>query len=198
MILGWGLTILIVVAAVAGEGWRDERNMEATFTREPRAPSDLATGLLHRISNGSPMGIQRVDANKDILDAVPTPSTTPPADAPEMDAGLEAAEENNQESDVAVPAGIQPFDGRGVVSTICSYDWNCDTALRIVSCESHYKMDAISWGGESFGLFQLHAATWAPIFEDFWQTWDDPMRNTEMAWEIYKRAGYSWAPWDCW
>ncbi len=86
---------------------------------------------------------------------------------------------------------------QGLAATVCSKSWPCETALRIVRCESRFDPEAISWNGESFGLFQLHAATWAPIFKDFWVTWMIPEMNTEMAYEIYSRAGYSFSPWDC-
>ncbi|KKK58145.1 hypothetical protein LCGC14_3047410, partial [marine sediment metagenome] len=79
---------------------------------------------------------------------------------------------------------------------VAGYDWMPE-AFRIVDCESSWDAGAVSWAG-SYGLMQLHAATWAPIFPDFWERWDDPEWNVATAWEIYKRADYSWTPWDCW
>ncbi len=80
---------------------------------------------------------------------------------------------------------------------ICSYSWPCETALAIVWCESRFDPNAVSWTGESFGLWQLYGSTWASFFPSFWGAWADPVRNTEMAWVIYQRAGYSFKPWDC-
>ena len=72
------------------------------------------------------------------------------------------------------------------------------TALAVAWCESKYDPAAVSMDGTSYGLMQLHAPTWAPVFPDFWQRWSDPEWNVTTAWEIYKRAGYSFAPWACW
>jgi hypothetical protein len=122
----------------------------------------------------------------------------------EVDAGLEAAEPPPATEQAALPVvggggaqkdtGLEPragtTDSGEIQALICSPSWDCDTALAIAWCESKYDPGAVSWAG-SYGLFQIHAPTWAPIFPDFWENWDDPVRSTEMAWEIYKRAGYS-------
>ena len=83
----------------------------------------------------------------------------------------------------------------GIESLICSYEWNCPTALAIVQCESSGNASATN--GISWGLWQIHAATWASFFPAFWDTWMIPEASTEMAWVIYKRAG-SFSPWVCW
>ena len=72
-----------------------------------------------------------------------------------------------------------------------------EAALRIAECESGLRPDAVSYDGSSFGLFQLHAGTWAPVFPGFWEWWSDPQWNIEHAKIIYERAGGFW-PWSCW
>ncbi len=77
---------------------------------------------------------------------------------------------------------------------ICSYSWDCDTALRIVWCESRFDPAAVSWNGTSYGLFQIwqgHAWRWP----DFWSEWMNPSRNVEYAYELYLEQG--WGIWDC-
>jgi len=77
---------------------------------------------------------------------------------------------------------------------ICGYDWNCPEAERIVWCESRFDPMAISWTGESFGLFQLnqvHAYRWPT----FWSEWMIPEVNTAWAYELYLEQG--WGIWEC-
>ncbi len=93
--------------------------------------------------------------------------------------------------------GVPPSGGvAGAGGIICAYSWPCDTALRIAWCESRF--DPTATNGISWGLWQIYSPTWAPFFGDFWENWADPVRNTAWAWEIYKRAGYSFSPWNCW
>lgn len=81
---------------------------------------------------------------------------------------------------------------------ICSYGWHCPTAERIIQCESRFDPEAISWDGQDFGLMQINAETWAPVFSEFWTRWMEPEWNVKTGYEIYKRAGYSFSDWECW
>ena len=108
----------------------------------------------------------------------------------------EAISEIGATSDLrANGSGLVSYTALGEI--VAQYDWPINEAFRVVDCESSWNPDAVSWAG-SYGLMQIHAETWAPVFPDFWQRWSDPEWNVATAWEIYRRAGYSFSPWDCW
>ena len=75
---------------------------------------------------------------------------------------------------------------------------DAEAALRIARCESGLRPDAVSYDGSSYGVMQIHAPTWASVFEGFWEHWMEPEWNISRAWDIYVRAGYSFSPWSCW
>ena len=120
------------------------------------------------------------------LDNVPAPSPVPeptPVPTPEP-----------------LPSVPEPTLVRtGLEGLIISYDWDDDTAIRIAYCESGGRPDAISWTGESYGLWQINSIH-ASRFAGFWEAWSDPVTNTQWAWELYQEQG--WAPWlssaYCW
>ena len=123
-------------------------------------------------------------------------------------ASVEDAEERPQPvlwSDVPEHPEALPEEG-AISELIRSYDWDDETALRIVygptsicpTGESGGRADAVSYDGTSYGLFQLHAPTWANVFPDFWTRWMDAAWNIARACDIYVRAGYSFWPWACW
>jgi hypothetical protein len=78
---------------------------------------------------------------------------------------------------------------------IAAYDWPINEAFAIVDCESVWTSGAVSWTGESFGLFQIHAIH-AYRWPNFWSEWMNPEVNTAWAFEIWLERG--WGPWDCW
>lgn len=90
-------------------------------------------------------------------------------------------------------------DGYGdIEALICSYAWDCGTALRIARCESGLDPGAI--GAGSIGLMQiqavwhhdkLQAVTGRVNYDDLL----DPHINLEVAWIIYADQG--WGPWSC-
>lgn len=79
---------------------------------------------------------------------------------------------------------------------IRSYDWDDATAIRVFTCESGLREDAVSYDGTSYGITQIHAPTWAPVFPDFWQRWMEAAWNIEHAYIIWLRSG--WVAWACW
>ncbi len=78
--------------------------------------------------------------------------------------------------------------------SICDYGWHCAVAERVVSCESKWDADAVSWDGSSYGLFQINAIHfWR--WPNAWNEWDNPEVNTRWAWELYQESG--WGIWSC-
>lgn len=73
---------------------------------------------------------------------------------------------------------------------ICSYSWDCATALRIAHCESQYRSIQNLAGGPYFGIFQL----WSGHFRAG-EDWRDPATNIAVAWRVYQSSG--WSPWEC-
>lgn len=125
------------------------------------------------------------------LDAQPSPTVVP--DVP-LAAPVEEAESVAIPSDKRRGESVVSYTGLGEI--VAGYDWPITEAFQVVDCESSWNPLAVSWAG-SYGLMQLHASTWASVFPDFWARWSDPEWNVAMAWEIYKRAGYSFSPWNC-
>ena len=129
-------------------------------------------------------GFERLD---DVLTPVATPTAVPDVPALWMVPDGPA---------ISAPSGVP--EPTLVPNLIRSYDWDDETALRIMWCESGGRADAVSWDGTSYGVMQLHAPTWARVFVEFWSRWMDAAWNIARAWDIYVRAGYSFAPWACW
>lgn len=76
---------------------------------------------------------------------------------------------------------------------ICSYGWDCATALRVARCESTMNPGAVGGAGER-GLFQIHPVH-APALGDRWGQLFDPAVNVQVAFEMWSTQG--WGPWTC-
>lgn len=82
---------------------------------------------------------------------------------------------------------------------VCSYAWDCGTALRVFGCESGLTADAYNSGG-SYGVAQIQ---WywhreklrAVAGSDNPSLLFDPNINLDVAWIIYADQG--WGPWSC-
>ena len=108
-----------------------------------------------------------------------------------------------------VPEPVQPSSG-SVENITCSYDWNCDTALRVFRCENGYnaygywRPDAVSATGDA-GITQINRETWEWWLNrrgfNFASEWADPARNVAMAYMIWLEgsANYprSFHHWNC-
>ena len=86
-----------------------------------------------------------------------------------------------------------------VEQMICSYDWDCPTALQVAECESNMNPGAISPvnrnGTRDWGLMQINDGAWKQAFPVRWAKVLDPEVNLAMAWHIYQL--YRWQPWTC-
>lgn len=97
---------------------------------------------------------------------------------------------------VPTPEALDP-DPQRIEELVCSYGWDCATALRVFTCESRLDPAAVDATGENWGLTQLNRATWEPHFgPERWALVLDAGVNLEMAWEVYERGG-GWFPWAC-
>lgn len=75
---------------------------------------------------------------------------------------------------------------------ICSYDWDCSKAMRVMFCESRGDPNAYSAG--NIGLFQINAIHRGRVGGEERELYD-PTTNVRVAWEIYREQG--WQPWGC-
>lgn len=96
----------------------------------------------------------------------PTPTPEPPRNPPANSVGAQASGD--------------------WVALVCSYAWDCATALRIIECESHGDIYAVNPSSGACGLWQhLPCAGYGSA-----------AASTALAWEKYSARG--WQPWSCW
>ena len=96
-----------------------------------------------------------------------------------------------------------PEAATDVGAIICSYSWDCGTAVAVACSESELWPLAANPSGAR-GVFQLmpvHAWRFAARGWNYWTDWDDPVRNTAIAYELWSEQGWtpwmsSW-PWSC-
>jgi len=81
-----------------------------------------------------------------------------------------------------------------VYALASAYPWDAQEATCIALEESGWRPGIVSPTGDH-GLFQINALTWEYHFGERWAYVYDPATNVRMAFEIYQRAGYTWAPW---
>jgi len=161
--------------------------------------TDLRTGHSPvRGADAGGLGVQAVDGLDAVfLHALAAHSLSASGRTPTAGAG----EPSDAQTDAL--AGDVRVDGPAVATLAvealirAAFGEHGEEALRIAECESRMDPNAVSYDGSSFGLFQLHAPTWARVFPDFWQQWSDPQWNIEHAKLIFERAG-SFSPWECW
>jgi len=146
----------------------------------PKSEPAMERQFVKELRDGDPPPIQAPTAP-----ATPAPTpvpTPPPAPAPTP----------------APPPAVQ-MPAEGLEAMICSFAWPCQEALAVARCESGVdkagKLDgAFAHSRSSYGLFQInavHARRWA----DFWDSWTDPAKNTQWAFQLWSEQG--WRPWNC-
>lgn len=114
-----------------------------------------------------------------------TTTTTPPTTV-----GTLPANDPPRQSSATLPSN-------DLEALICSYPWDCATALRVAQCESTMNPGAVSPGGD-VGLMQINPVHRGRVAAMGYQ-WDDlfdPRVNLEVAWSIYAERG-NWSPWSC-
>jgi len=143
-------------------------------------------------------------------EAVPLPGRTPAAPAGELGvgAGQVAAGTSGPTSSVGLGGAGWRDDLPEITALIrATFGEHGEEALRVVygptpNCPTgESNGDPNATNGVSWGLFAIHAETWADFMNargfDFWRDWSSAEKNTEMAYIIYERAGGFW-PWSCW
>lgn len=110
--------------------------------------------------------------DKRLLLATALPAPTPAPEPPAIS------------SSTSTPPEQQPpaptYDGN-LEALICSYPWDCATALRVL-CESRGSPTA-GTPGHYYGLYQVS-----------WETSSDPVVQVRHAYGMYQSAG-GWYPW---
>jgi hypothetical protein len=188
----------LLLGLVAIGGARDAET-ETTYGNKPALVSEMSQGYAvgAEAEWWAELVLRRVQADGESLDALATPSSVPlQGRTPTPAAG--------EPGGVVERAGIAEANGEsrqlsaddeesgGLRNLICSLSWDCETALRIVQCESNW--DPAATNGVSWGLWQInaiHAWRWP----DFWESWMIPSRNVEYAYELWQESG--WRIWDC-
>jgi soluble lytic murein transglycosylase-like protein len=72
------------------------------------------------------------------------------------------------------------------------------SALQVATCESGLNPSAYNPSGAT-GLFQIIPSTWngTPFSPYSWAKATDLLTNTQAAYDIFKKDGYSWQQWGC-
>ena len=120
------------------------------------------------------------------VDAAPTQEVVAPTPVPEV-----------SEPAPSDARRVREHDGGDLGTLIATrFGDQVEAALAVAMCESKMDPSAVSYDGSSYGLFQIHAPTWAPVFAGFWEHWMEPKWNIEHAYIIWERSG--WSAWSCW
>ena len=167
----------------------------------PKIATVVPSGDSCRACPGPPAGM--------VVDATPTPVPTPPQLA-EGDTASATAEDvpmasggpsRLERTPPSSPEGLALPES--VATIICSYPWDCATAVGVACSESELWPLAANPSGAR-GVFQLmpeHAWRFTERGWDYWTDWSDPVKNIAIAYELQAEQGWtpwmsSW-PWSC-
>lgn len=135
-----------------------------------------------------------------VLDATSTPLALTPTPLSVRDMRATAARESSfmQPEQREAGSGTTEMAGSvgllsGIRELICSFPWPCDTAFRIVECETGGTFDTYAIGryGER-GLMQIHPIHFGRFEPD---RLFEPGYNVWAAYQLWLESG--WSPWEC-
>ncbi|KKL04839.1 hypothetical protein LCGC14_2612080, partial [marine sediment metagenome] len=96
-------------------------------------------------------------------------------------------------SGVFVPAPIVELGC--TTEIVCAHPWDCDTAMRVVKCETGGTFDPTVVGNDrERGCLQIHPVHWDKPQCDP-EFLFDPAYNAACAYSIWEDSG--WGPWSC-
>jgi hypothetical protein len=114
---------------------------------------------------------------------IPTPTPTPTPDPTPTPPARVAPHE-------ATATSVQAQAGGSLEALVCSMPWDCETALRIMWCESHGQNVQNAGGGPYVGPFQVGLFH----FRSGEDPWHVPT-NVAVAYRVYLSSG--WGAWSC-
>lgn len=176
----------LIVGLVAWAGVRDRAGLELEV-RSAHPPLTLpTTSVTTLVSDDAWLG-WRHDLFWQALAAEPEPEVEVSSVAVEREPSGEVVVTNPPEAPVA-PGELADL--------VCSFSWDCQTAKRVIACESTWNPQAVGRAGER-GLAQVHPIHRQRI-EAMGFTWDDmfdPVSNLTVAHALWSEQG--WRPWSC-
>lgn len=193
---GWLLVVVIIAAGllvgvVAWAGARDQAGLDVVSARSAHPP--MTWPEVQPVPTDEAWVGWRVDLFAGVagvgVELTPEPEVEVSSITIERQPSGEIVVTNPPEAPVA-PGELADL--------VCSFSWDCQTAKRVIACESSWNPQAVGRVGER-GLAQVH-----PVHREriaaMGYSWDDmfdPRVNLEVAWSIYVDAGHSWRPWTC-
>ena len=93
--------------------------------------------------------------------------------------------------ETVISGAVAMQKGSSIEDLICSYDWDCKTAIMVFTCESGLNPNATGRLGER-GIAQIHPIHQAQFD---WARAYEPKVNLDYAYKLQSSQG--WSPWSC-